>query len=387
MVNTINLPLSIKNTLELRTPCHIMDLDRLEENLEKIRLLKEKSGCRVLLAVKGFSAPFFFKYMYPYIDGVSASGLYEAKMGRECFGGYVQTYSPGFQTRTIDEVAENSDAVIFNSVTQLESFRFAVEAKRCSYGIRINPMRSGVKKVDADPCGEYSRLGIPYLDITPELLRQVEGIHIHAMCEQFPDALEDIVSFLIDKMGDSIDQAGSIRWINLGGGQLIGSREYDIDRASASIQRVKDRFHVDVILEPCEGIVTEAGYFATSVCDIVTNRKNTAILDASPICHLQDAVFRGWRHDVCGEISETQKGFSYFLSGPTCFAGDTFGEYTFKEPLHPGDIIFFKDTAAYSWVKNNTFNGIPYPEIYAFTQESGLQHVKTYSYEAYLNSL
>ena len=387
MVNKKNTPLPIKDITGIRTPCHIIDLDRLEENLNKIRLLKEVAGCKVLLAVKGFSLPYFFKYMRPYIDGISASGLYEARMGREYFGGYVQTYSPGFQPGAMAEIAKDSDAVVFNSVSQLRRFREQAAALGCTCGIRINPLTSGVKKEDADPCRAYSRLGIPYPEITPELLRQVEGIHIHSMCEQFPDALEGLAYFLIDEMGDCIDRAGSIKWINLGGGQLIGHKDYNVRKASSSIQKIKNRFHVEVILEPCEGIVTEAGYLVASVCDIVKNEKYTAILDTSPVCHLPDAVFRGWRHDVFGELPAEENGYSYFLSGPTCFAGDTFGEYTFGEPLQIGDILFLKDTAAYSWVKNNTFNGIPFPDIYTFECKHGLQHVKNYDYDTFLSNI
>ena len=386
-MKTNNTPLPIKDISELKTPCHIIDLDRLMDNLEKINLLKKSSGCKVLLAVKGFSSPHFFAYMQSYIDGISASGLYEAKMGKESFGGFVQTYSPGFQSRNMAEIVKNSNAVVFNSAKQLEAFRDQAVDSGCTCGIRINPLHSEVKKEDANPCREYSRLGIPYPDITIELLQKVEGIHLHTMCEQFPDALEEVATFLIDVLGDQIDRAGSIKWINLGGGQLIGHKDYDVQRASASIHRIKDRFHTEVILEPCEGIVTETGFFATSVCDIVKNKRYTAVLDASPICHLPDAVFRDWRHDIYGELPRGEDGYLYFLSGPTCFAGDTFGEYAFSKPLQIGDILFFKDTAAYSWVKNSTFNGVPFPDMYAFDHEHGLRHVKTYDYDSFVKSL
>lgn len=372
---------------KLPTPCHILDMDRLNENLERVRLLKQAAGCRILLAVKGFSAPYFFAPMQSVLDGVSASGPYEARLGRNEFGGYVQTYSPAFREEDIAEIAKNSDAVIFNSVRQLDLFQDRVREAGCMCGVRINPMHSGVWKQDADPCGAYSRLGIPMDEVTPELLDRVDGLHFHAMCEQFTDALEELGDRIVSRLGAWIRERPQIKWVNLGGGQLIGRREYDIDAAARILSALRENLRADIILEPCEGIVTQCGSFATRVCDIVRNQKATAVLDASPVCHMPDAVFRGWRHDVRGELEDGQKGYGYFLSGPTCFAGDSFGFYTFPEPLHIGDVLYFEDTAAYTWVKNNTFNGIPAPTVCAYSREAGLTVKKTFSYESYFDAL
>ena len=386
-VNGNRIPREFRGISDIPTPCHIIDLDRLDRNLDKVKNLKELSGCKVLLAVKGFSLPALIEKMKGCIDGISASGLYEAKMGRDYSLGYVQTYSPGFQKNTIRQVAEASDAVVFNSLAQMEKFIPAVKEKHCACGIRVNPMFSDVKKADADPCMEYSRLGIPCGDLTAEILRKAEGIHIHAMCEQHADALEKLCDFVIEKLGGLIDEAGCIRWINLGGGQLIGRDDYDISRAAAALKKIQNRFNVQVYIEPCEGIVTECGWLAVTVCDIVENGKLTAILDSSPVCHLPDAVFRGWRHDIYGELPEGKKGYDYFLSGPTCFAGDTLGEYTFGDRLQVGDILFLEDTAAYSWVKNSAFNGIPFPSICSFRKKEGLKLIKSYAYDLFLKNL
>lgn len=382
-----SIPIPVDDLSGISTPCHIIDLDRLQDNLSKVEQLKAESGCNVLLAAKGFSSPYFFSFMRGAVDGISASGLYEARIGRECYGEYVQTYSPGFRDNVIEQILACSNAIVFNSKTQLNAYLSLARLKGCSCGIRINPMFSRIKKKDVNPCGAYSRLGIPYTEVTDALLDQVDGILIHSMCEQQADALEELIDFIIHTMGKVIDGTRKLKWINLGGGQLIGSKQYDVHRAAQAIQKLKNRVGLQILIEPCEGIVTETGYLATSVCDIVYNRKWTAIIDSSPVCHLPDAVFRGWRHDICGELPQGEDGYNYYISGPTCFPGDTYGEYTFRDRLHVGDILFLKDTAAYSIVKSNSFNGVPFPDIYTYSRAGGLNSVKRHSYDSYLQNL
>lgn len=366
---------------ELPTPCHIIHLDLLRENLDRINRLKQESGCRILLAIKGFSAPYLFGQMNYILDGVSASGLYEARLGREYFGGHIQTYSPAFCPEQVESILDYSDTIVFNSSNQLLRYAFLARQKGRSCGIRINPMFSEVQKQDADPCQPHSCLGIPITDFAPELLELVDGIHIHAMCEQHVDALERLMEFLSEKLSDVLQR---IRWINLGGGQLIGHPDYNIDRAINCIRQFQDTYDLQVVFEPCEGVLTQCGFFAAKILDIVQNGISIAILDASPICHMQDTVFRGWQRDIVGE---TLDGFRYRLSGPTCFAGDTFGIHAFSSTLQVGDILYFQDTATYTWVKNNAFNGIPFPSICTYSKDSGLQVVKQYDYQSFLSIL
>lgn len=369
--------------IKLPTPCHIIDMDLLQENLQRIHRLKQESGCRILLAIKGFSAPYLFEPFRMALDGISASGLYEARLGREYFGGYVQTYSPAFIPEQMDDIIRYSDTIVFNSARQLQQYSALASRQGCSCGIRINPLFSEIQKEDANPCQQYSCLGIPATDFRSELLELVDGIHVHVMCEQQADALERLVEHLESQLDKYLKR---IKWINLGGGQLLGHPTYDIERASRCLRRFKTKYDLQVILEPCEGVLTQCGYFAAKVLDIVKNEIAIAILDASPVCHMQDAVFRGWQRDIIGE-SESGTGFKYRLSGPTCFAGDTFGIYTFEKPLEIGDILYFQDTAAYTWVKNNAFNGIPFPNICTYSKDSGLEIKKTYDYHTFLNLL
>lgn len=207
------------------------------------------------------------------------------------------------------------------------------------------------------------------------------------MCEQYADALEDLVDLIISEFGNTIDSAGTIKWINLGGGQMIGSKNYDLEKASKAIRKLKERFKVEVILEPCEGFVTESGYFMTTVCDIVENSIPSVIMDASPVCHMQDAIFRGWTRVVMGECAFEEMGYKYYFSGPTCFAGDTFGVYKMKKPISEGDRIVFIDTAAYTMVKNSTFNGIPIPALCVWDQSGGLKVLHLYDYSSYGNNI
>ena len=363
------------------TPCHIIDLDVLEHNLKRVSEFKELSGCTVLLAVKGFSAPYLFDMMQPILDGVSASGLFEARLGYEKFGKSVQTYSPAFKSGEIEDVARYSDTIVFNSIAQLERYRQIAENHDCSCGIRINPQKSSIKKEDADPCKPHSHLGIPIDSLPEDIFDKIDGLHVHAMCEQYADALEELVESIVSRFEKHLSK---LKWINFGGGQMIGKDTFDIERASRCIKSIKETYGVETIIEPCEGIFVDAGSFATKVLDIIENDGQIAILDSSPVCHMQDALFRGWDREIKGEADN---GYSYRLCGQSCFAGDTYGEYVFKEPLSIGDVLYFLDTASYTWVKNNAFNGINFPTICTYREGFGLSVIKQYHYIDFFSNL
>lgn len=367
--------------LEIPTPCHIIDIDALKTNLERVSRFKQMAKCEVYLAVKGFSAPYLFDIMKPFLDGISASGLYEARLGREHFGKSVQTYSPAFQKEQIEEVLSYSDTIVFNSLSQFEKYSCVAKSMNCSCGIRINPLFSQIQKEDANPCRQHSHLGVPISSFPPNIMEEIDGIHMHTMCEQGAESLELLVEYLIKTFGKDLRK---LKWINLGGGQMIGNESYDLERAAKCIRNLTQTYGVRVILEPCEGILSECGYFATKVLDIFENDGQIAVLDTSPICHMQDSVFRGWTREILGEV---ENGFSYLLCGQTCFAGDTFGWYTFERPLQIGEILFFKDTATYTWVKNNAFNGIPFPTICSYDSKSGIRIVKEYGYNEFYSIL
>lgn len=367
--------------INLPTPCHIIDLDSLDANLSRITMLKDLSGCNVHLAIKGFSCLGLFDRLKNVIDGISASGLYEAKLGHDEFGKVVHTYSPAFIDSQIEDVIKYSNGVVFNSISQFQKYNKLVKDHGRMCGIRINPVFDHAGGKDNNTCQMHSHLGIPIHQLTMELFNQIDGINVHVMCEQNADILEELV-YLMDSNFKSLSDR--IKWINLGGGQLVGKDNYDVDRAAKCLSYLRESLGTNVIIEPCEGIFIDCGFFATKVLDIFENEGNIAVLDSSPICHMQDALFRGWSREVIGE---SQAGFTYRLCGQTCFAGDSFGWYTFKDPLKVGDVIFFKDTATYTSVKNNAFNGIPFPTICTYSKNKGLDIIKQYEYNNYYCNL
>ncbi len=370
----------------LPTPCHIIDLDRLKYNLEnRINQIKQKTGCTVLLAIKGFSSDVILPYMCNGLDGISASGSFEARLGKTIFGKCVCTFSPAYQENTMGTVIKYSDKIVFNSIYQYNTFSPAVVRAGRSCGIRINPE---YVELPADfgpnPCQKYSRLGIKRVDM-PEISLftegQIEGIHLHTMCEQDADVLDRTIDVLIERYDPILRR---IKWLNLGGGQMYADDQYDLNLAINAILKLRSRYSFEVIIEPCEGIMTGCGYLAATVVDIVHNEMDVAILDASGICHFPDAVYRGWRHDIKDAEEPGKLPYTYRLTGPSCYAGDIWGDYSFSEPLRQGQLIVFLDTASYSMVKNNMFNGIPMPAVAVYDQENGLAIKKQYHYDTFL---
>ncbi|MBM6926690.1 carboxynorspermidine decarboxylase [Pseudoflavonifractor phocaeensis] len=364
---------------QMQTPCHILDLDRLERNLASIERLKQAADCNVLLAIKGFSAAAFFPELRRTLDGVAASGLYEARLGREQFGKMVQTFSPAFTHQNIGDILRYSDRLVWNSLAQMHTFGplAARHSKPCA--LRINPQCSRGLPAAIDPCAPNSRLGVPLEQLEHADLSLVSGLHLHTMCEQQADMLEQTVDHLIAHWDPILRRC---QWLNLGGGQLLCHDGYDLKRAIACLNKLHRRYDLELYLEPCEGIFVDAGYFATTVVDLVDNGMPTAILDSSAVCHFPDAPYRGWEREIVG-ADGPDCPYEYMLAGPTCYSGDLFGKYTFSAPLQVGDVLYFRDTATYSMVKSNLFNGVPLPSLYAYRHGGALELRQHYDYRTY----
>lgn len=357
---------------KIPTPCHIINIDTLSENLHRINEFKKLSGCTMSFTLKGFSEPYFFKYLDKTFDSMSASSLYEAKLASEIFKKRVQIFSPAYLPHQINDILQYSDTIIFNTIQQLKQYYDLVKQYGCSIGIRINPHFNVKHKDDTNYCMENSHLGIPIEYLTPDILQLVDGVHVHCMCEQYDNTLEQFVDYIIVNYKDKFK---GIKWFNIGGGQMIGSPNYNIQKASNYIKILRDTLNTEIIMEPSEGVFVNCGYFATQVLDIVDyGDVPIAILDSSGICHMQDAVFRGWQRDIVGE--SINGNYKYKLVGTSCFAGDTYGIYAFNQPLNVNEIIYFEDTATYTIVKNTTFNGIVPPSICEYSKEYGLVVVK-----------
>ena len=356
---------------ELSTPCYIIDEDKLEENLNVLKSVMEDTGCKILLAQKAFSAYATYPLIGKYLCGTTASGLYEARLGREEMKGNhsakqmeTHIFSAAYRDDEFEQIAEICDHIVFNSFYQLARFRSLALAKGAGIGLRINPECSTQEgHAIYDPCAPGSRLGITSGAFAGQNLDGVEGLHFHTLCEQNSDDLEKTLEAVEEKFGEYL-QLPQIKWLNFGGGHHITRADYDIDRLKTCIRQMQERYQVQIYLEPGEAVALNAGYLVTQVLDVVKNGEYAiAILDTSAACHMPDVIEMPYRPPLLDSGEAGEKAYTYRLAGPTCLAGDVIGDYSFDSELKPGDQLVFEDMAIYSMVKNNTFNGMALPAI------------------------
>lgn len=373
----------MKLTPGLPTPYYLIDESLILKNLQIIKQIKDLSGCKVLLAQKAFSSFYFYPLLSQYLDGTASSGLFEARLAHEHFGKEVHVFTPGFKEEEFKDVLKYSDHIVFNSNSQLIRFKErALKAKK-TIGIRINPeVSTQTGNSMYDPCSPTSRMGIKVQDIDAKLLDGVSGFHFHTLCQQNADALETTVKEVEKKFGKYFSK---LKWINFGGGHHLTRANYDIPKLVKIIRYFKDKYQLDVYLEPGEAIVLNAGFLVSKVLDVTKNDVEIAILDASATCHMPDVLEAKFIPPV---ISSNPKGTHVIrLSGATCLTGDDIGIYRFAKPLKVDDTIVFQDMALYTIVKNNTFNGIPLPSIYARKLDGKDVLVKTFDYSHFKGKL
>jgi len=375
--------LDLKN---VKTPCYICEEKLLKQNLQLLEYVQNKSGAKIILALKGFAMWSTFPLIEKYLKGCTASGLHEAKLACETFRGEVHTYSPAFNDDDIKEIAEISDHIVFNSPTQL--FRYKDQVKKInkdiSMSLRINPESSSSPKEIYNPCGIYSRLGTTLSNFDEDVLNYVDGFNFHALCEQDVDALEKVLASFEEKFSKYFK---NLKYINFGGGHHITKNGYDVDKLIRIIQEFKEKYGVEVYLEPGEAIGWETGVLVSSVLDIVHNGMDIAILDTSAEAHMPDTLAMPYRADVRDSGKPGEKKYTYRLGGNTCLAGDIMGDYSFDEPLKVGQKIIFEDQIHYTFVKNTTFNGIKLPSLAILRQNNDLEIVKEFGYEDYKHRL
>lgn len=362
---------------ELKTPCYVIDKSRLISNLEILDGVRRRTGCKILLAQKAFSAFSLYPLIGEYLDGTTASGLYEARLGYEEMGGETHIFAPAYKDEDFAEIASICGHITFNSFSQLEKYRS--KCGRASIGIRINPELSTQEShAIYDPCAPGSRLGVTLENFRPELLEGVEGIHFHTLCEQNSDALEITLEAVEEKFGKWLPQ---MKWLNMGGGHHITRSDYDIALLERCINRFQEKYGIQVYLEPGEAVALNAGYLITEVLDKVENGGiTTLILDASAACHMPDVLEMPYRPPLKDSGEAGEKAFTYRLSSYTCLAGDIIGDYSFDREIVSGDRLCFEDMAIYSMVKNNTFNGIPLPSIAVMEQDGECSVIKEFGY-------
>jgi len=366
----------MKLTPGLPTPYYLIDENLILKNLQIIKKIKDLSGCKVLLAQKAFSSFYFYPLLSQYLDGTASSGLFEARLAHEHFGKEVHVFTPGFKEEEFNDVLKYSDHIVFNSNSQLAKFKErALKAKK-TIGIRINPeVSTQTGNSMYDPCSPTSRMGIKVQDIDATLLDGVSGFHFHTLCQQNADALETTVKEVEKKFGNYFSK---LKWINFGGGHHLTRANYDIPKLVNIIRYFKDKYQLDIYLEPGEAVVLNAGFLVSKVLDVTKNDVEIAILDASATCHMPDVLEAKFIPPVT--TSDPKGSYIVRLSGATCLTGDDIGIYRFANPLKVDDTIVFEDMALYTIVKNNTFNGIPLPSIYARKLDGKDVLVKAFEY-------
>ena len=370
----------------LPTPSYLVDQRLLIKNLELLASVKERTGCKILLAQKAFSMFSVYPLIAKYLDGVTSSGVMEARLGYEEMGKEVHTYAPAFADHEMDDVIRYSDHIIFNSFHQWNKFNDKVKnsGKQIECGLRLNPKYSEIDTDIYNPCFMGSRLGITPEQFRSDQLDGIDGLHFHTMCEQNSDTLKRTLKIVDDTFGSYIKQ---MKWLNFGGGHHITRTDYDIETLIRCIQFAQDTYGVQVYLEPGEAVALNTGYLVSTVLDTIENGMHLAILDTSAACHMPDVLEMPYRPHIIGAGVPNEKAYTYRLGGPTCLAGDIIGDYSFDVPLKEGDKLIFCDMAHYTMVKNNTFNGMNLPSIAFYSQENGLQIIKQFGYEDFKSRL
>jgi carboxynorspermidine decarboxylase len=363
---------------KLKTPCYLIDEAAVKCNLEILQKVGQESGARILLAQKAFSMFRLYPLMAKYLQGTTASGLNEAKLGHDLFGGETHIFSPAFDEANFEEIASLCGHIVFNSFYQWE--RFGEKALRAgvSCGIRINPAHSTQEHGIYDPCAEGSRLGVTIEQFRQDRLDGIEGLHFHCLCEQDSDALEETLQAVEEKFGKYLPR---MKWVNFGGGHHITKPGYDIPRLIRLVKEFSAKYNVTVYLEPGEAVALNAGYLITTVMDVVYNSLPIAVLNASAACHMPDVLEMPYRPPLLDAGQPGEKAYTFRLAGPTCLAGDVIGDYSFDCKLSAGDTLAFGDMAIYTMVKNNTFNGMNLPGILLWREDGQIELVRRFGYE------
>lgn len=373
-----------KEWMQLPTPCYVVEEELLIKNLEILKRVEEEAGCHILLAQKAFSMYHFYPLIGKYISGATASGLYEAKLGAEEMGKENHVFSPAYKEEDFDEILSLCDHIIFNSFSQWEKFKEKALAAGRGCGIRINPECSTQEHGIYDPCSKGSRLGVTLANFKPELLDGIAGLHFHTLCEQGVDALEITLKAVEEKFGKWLPM---MKWVNFGGGHHITKPDYDVDKLIKIIKEFKEKYQVEVYLEPGEAVALDTGFLVAEVLELIENDGQIVILDTSAACHMPDVLEMPYRPFVIGSGEAGEKKYTYTFGGPTCLAGDMIGTYSFDEPLNVGDKVVFCDMAIYSMVKNNTFNGMPLPAIAAVDKDRNVSIVRQFGYDDFKGRL
>ncbi|MDF1824292.1 MAG: carboxynorspermidine decarboxylase [Verrucomicrobiales bacterium] len=367
----------------LEAPTYLMDHAAFHRNGLILKRVQDKTGARILLAQKAFACFNLYPTLRNYLAGTAASGLHEARLGAEEFGGEVHVFSPAYTPVEISGLLKISDHLIFNSLSQWKRYREEVLASErpVSPGLRINPEYAESVAEIYNPCAPGSRFGVLAEALNDDDLVGIEGLHFHTLCEQGSDALERTLKHVVAKFDAQLKH---MKWLNMGGGHLITSIDYDVDHLIRVIKEIQIRYpHLQIYLEPGEAISTGTGVLVGHVIDLVRNGMDVAVLDVSATAHMPDVLEMPYRADVENAGIPGEKPFTYRLGAPTCLSGDVIGDYSFDAPLQVGDQIVFHDMSHYTMVKNTTFNGVRLPDISILQEDGDIETIRRFDYEDY----
>ena len=379
--------LSEEQLHRLPTPCYLLDEAQLRRNGEILLGVQQRTGCRILLAQKAFSNFNVYPVLAPYLAGTEASGLYESRLGREELPEKENhVFCAAYRADEFEELLQYADHIVFNSPSQLAKFGPAAKAAGKSIGLRINPECSTQEDHEIyDPCAPGSRLGTTRAQWDaavaehPELPALLDGLHFHTLCEQDADALAVTLAAVEEKFADLLPK---MQWLNFGGGHHITRPGYDLATLESCILSVRQKYGVQVYLEPGEAWALNAGYLVTTVLDTLHNGDTSlAILDMSAACHTPDVIEMPYRPPLLDAGEAGEKACTVRLGGPTCLAGDIVGDYSFDVPLTEGDKLIFGDMAIYTTCKNNTFNGMPLPPIWLLGADGSCRELVHFGYQ------
>ena len=393
------------NEQTVPTPCFVVEEELLKRNLEILKSVIERTGCHILLAQKCFSMYHTYPLLSQYLSGTTASGLYEAKLGKKYFGKETHVYSAAYRDDEMDEILAICDHIVFNSFSQWNRFKDKAKKRNIKCGLRINPMCSTQEgHAIYDPCAPYSRMGITNDQFDRNNLDGISGLHFHTLCEQNSDDLLTTIQSVKEQFSDVLKD---MEWINFGGGHHITREDYDIECLVDCIHQMKEEFGLEVYLEPGEAVALNAGVMVTTVLDVIHNGIDIAIVDTSAACHMPDVIEMPYTpqlkealriasdedFQLMKDMTDSERISSknkeerlYRIGGPTCLAGDLIGDYIFDRELKVGDRLSFQDMAIYSMVKTNTFNGMRLPNI-AYKNEEGISIIRQFGYEDFKNRL
>jgi carboxynorspermidine decarboxylase len=376
------------------SPAFVVDAAKLRANCRMLAGVRDAAAAdgadiKVFAALKAFSMWSAAPIIGEYLDGVSTSGLWEARLASEFYDGEIATFSAAFKPEELEEICRLSDHVIFNSPFQHDRARLILEHAAAngapvSVGLRINPQVATGEVAKYDPSAPGSRLGFPLDQLTEEYMEGVEGIHFHNLCEQDFEPLKATW----DRVFDVIEPFfGQLKWINMGGGHHITRADYQREELVEFLKDAAEDTGCQIILEPGEAVALDAGVLVGTLLDTMFNEVPVGITDISATCHMPDVLEAPYRPAMLGEIAD-EGMIPIRLGGPSCLAGDVIGDYRLPVPAEPGARFAFLDQAHYSMVKTNTFNGVALPSIWMWDSESdALDCIKRFDYEDFRDRL